>query len=238
MLAMRQIAFGKAAGKGIFAKDYVQDGLVFMQDCIENAGWGVHKSGAQTEWTELVSGEKAACDVTFTDTYATANANQTISHTLALENLKSIEGTKAVTYEVIMDNVGTISGAYTRVLRIDNMVCCLHCRGGTYPYQYWPMQNLLGGNDNSVRTSPQDGDFYLVRFSVRASHDLGFAEGYQNGVFSYKKVITFSDAFSCNSITQNIKQGARMRAVRIYSRVLSAEEIAYNYEIDKVRFGL
>lgn len=239
MIAARQIAFGGSAkAKESTAKLYIQDGLVFMQDCIENAGWGVHKSGAQTEWMELVSGEKAACDVTFTDTYATANTNQTISHTLALENLKSIEETKAVTYEVIMENVGTFPNGYLRVLDIANRVCSLNCRGGNYPYQYWQIQGLLGDTNNAIANVPQEGDLFLIRLSTSASHDFGVGKCYQNGIIKTERAMTFSSAISCDSITQKIVQGARMRAVRIYNRALTAEEIAYNYEIDKARFNI
>jgi hypothetical protein len=137
-----------------------------------------------------------------------------------------------------MENVGTIPNGYNFVLQVSNRICLLNSRGGNYPYHYWMMQQLLGGADNAIVKCKQDGDFYLVRFSLRASHDLGLAELYQFGVISVKRAMTFPNAFSCNSITQKIVQGARMRAVRIYSRALSAEEIAYNYEIDKARFGL
>lgn len=238
MIAASQIAFGRGAKKGLSAKDYIQDGLVFMQDCIENAGWRVHKSGPQTKWTELVSGEKAACNVTFTDTYATANTNQTIRHTLALENLKSIEETKAVTYEVIMENVVTIPSNFGPILRINNMVCSLNCRGGNYPNEYWPMQDLLGCRNNVIVTMSRDGDFYLVRISTSASYDLGVGKAYINGIKYRERALTFSSAFSCDSISQKIAQGARMRAVRIYSRALTADEIAHNYSIDHARFNL
>ena len=38
MMGARTAAWAKAGGGVPTARDYVQDGLVFMQDCIENSG--------------------------------------------------------------------------------------------------------------------------------------------------------------------------------------------------------
>lgn len=53
---------------------------------------------------------------------------------------------------------------------------------------------------------------------------------------------TFNGFINCDKYMPNNKGGicldSTMRQIRIYSRALTAEEIAHNYSIDKARFGL
>ena len=137
-LASRTGAWAKSGGGVPTARDYVQDGLVFMQDCIENSGWGVHKSGIQTEWTELVSGKKASCDVTFYDDYALVNSDHDIKYN---DNtyISQIDRSVALTYEAILENITTFNEP-TRNNIFSSENFSLMCRNSKGPTTYWPLR--------------------------------------------------------------------------------------------------
>lgn len=219
------------------ARDYVQDGLVFMQDCIENSGWGVHKSGIQTEWTELVSGEKASCDVTFYDDYALVNSDHNIKYN---DNtyISQIDRSVALTYEGILENITTFNTP-TRNYIFSSENFALMCRNSNGPTTYWHLRSLLGDGNDAVISPPVDGEYCLVRVSVAASADSSKGMVYIKGVHaSYADRSISINPKETKSILENLFQGMRIRCFRTYSRVLTADEIAHNYAIDKARFNL
>lgn len=233
-LGARTAAWTKS---GPTAKDYVQDGLVFMQDCIENSGWGVHKSGIQTEWTELVSGEKASCDVTFYDDYALVNSDHNIKYN---DNtyISQIDRSVALTYESILENITTFNTASrNNIFSSENF--SLMCRNSKDPTAYWPLRYLLGYGNNAIINIPIDGEYCLIRFSVAASADSSKGTVYREGVHkpNYDRSISINPK-ETKSILENLFQGMRIRCFRAYSRALTADEIAHNYAIDKARFNL
>ena len=237
MLGTRTGAWAKAGGGVPTARDYVQDGLVFIQDCIENSGWGVHKSGIQTEWTELVSGEKASCDVTFYDDYALVNSDHDIKYN---DNtyISQIDRSVALTYEGILENITTFN-THIRNSIFSSENFSLRCRNSNGPTTYWPLQSLLGDGNNVVLGLPVDGKYCPVRVSVAASADSSKGTVYIEGVHNSAADRSINiKPKETKSILENLFQGMRIRCFRAYSRVLTAEEIAHNYAIDKARFNL
>ena len=80
-------------------------------------------------------------------------------------------------------------------------------------------------------------------YSVVLTYDGEHLKYYVNGRFADQTRIVFSGSFSGQTTFFNRTSGERgvtgqIHAIRIYSRVLSAEEIAHNYESDKARFNL
>ena len=218
------------------ARDYVQDGLVFMQDCIENSGWGVRKSGIQTEWTELVSGEKASCDVTFYDDYALVNSDHDIKYN---DNtyISQIDRSVALTYESILENITTFNTPIRNNI-FSSQNFSFMCRNSNGPTTYWPLRSLLGDGNNVVIYFHVD-EYCHVRVSVAASADSSKGTVYKEGVHHpyYDRSIDIKPK-ETKSILENLFQGMRIRCFRAYSRALTAEEIAHNYAIDKARFNL
>ena len=219
------------------ARDYVQDGLVFMQDCIENSGWGVRKSGIQTEWTELVSGEKASCDVTFYDDYALVNSDHDIEYN---DNtyISQIDRSVALTYESILENITTFNTT-SRSSIFSSQNFSFRCRNSNGPTTYWHLQLLLGEGDNAVIFPPVYDEYCHVRVSVAASADSSKGTVYIEGVHDSRADRSINiNPKETKSILENLFQGMRIRCFRAYSRALTADEIAYNYAIDKARFNL
>ena len=236
-LAARTAAWAKSGGGEPTARDYVQDGLVFMQDCIENSGWGVHKSGIQTEWTELVSGKKASCDVTFYDDYALVNSDHDIKYN---DNtyISQIDRSVALTYEAILENITTFNTPLrNNIFFSENF--SLRCRNSNGPRAYWPFLSLLGAGNAAIIYPPVDGGYCHVRVSVVASADSSKGKVYLEGVHlpAADRNIDINPK-ETKSILENLFQGMRIRCFRAYSRVLTADEIAANYAVDKARFNL
>ena len=236
MLGARTGAWAKRGGGVPTAKDYVQDGLVFMQDCIENSGWGVRKSGIQTEWTELVSGEKASCDVTFYDDYALVNSDHDIKYN---DNtyISQIDRSVALTYECILENITTFNTPIRNNI-FSSQNFSFMCRNSYGPTTYWPLRSLLGDGNNVVIGFHVD-EYCHVRVSVAASADSSKGTVYEKGVhLSHVDRSININPKETKSILENLFQGMRIRCFRAYSRALTADEIAHNYAIDKARFGI
>ena len=237
MVGARTAAWAKAGGVVPTARDYVQDGLVFMQDCIENSGWGVHKSGIQTEWTELVSGEKASCDVTFYDDYALVNSDHDIKYN---DNtyISQIDRSVALTYESILENITTFN-TYSRTNIFASQNFAFMCRNSDGPTAYWPLRSLLGNGNNVIIYPPVYDEYCHIRVSVAASADSSKGTVYKEGVhYSAADRSINIKPKETKSILENLFQGMRIRCFRAYSRALTADEIAHNYAIDKARFGI
>lgn len=80
-------------------------------------------------------------------------------------------------------------------------------------------------------------------YSVVLTYDGEYLKYYVNGWFADQTRIIFSGSFSGQTTFFNRTSGGRgvtgqIHAVRIYSRTLSADEIASNYAVDKARFNL
>ena len=236
MLGARTAAWAKSGGGMPTARDYVQDGLVFMQDCIENSGWGVRKSGIQTEWTELVSGEKASCDVTFYDDYALVNSDHDIKYNNNTY-ISQIDRSVALTYESILENITTFNTT-SRSSIFSSQNFALRCRNSNGPRAYWPLQSLLGDGNYVIIGFPVD-EYCHVRVSVAASADSSKGTIYENGIhIPYADRSININPKETKSILENLFHGMRIRCFRAYSRALTADEIAHNYAIDKARFNL
>jgi hypothetical protein len=222
MIAARQIAFGKAASKGLSAKSYIQDGLVAMWDGIENAGWGVHDPSA-TVWKNLVKGDSFKVK---SGNYFTADSVITTVNT---------DYGVILTYG-IQDGSGYTFECVGASLSPGSAVIAIPYSGGANfsVYPNWRAKSsyikACGGNltvDNSGPTGTRksfglkvDGDNWTI-----------FSEQ-----FSVTKAGTWTKTSS--KYGGYIQSNAECCNIRLYNRALTAEEIAYNYEIDKARFGL
>ena len=251
IVGARTGAWAKSGGVPT-AKDYIQDGLIAMWDGIENAGWGIHEQNA-TVWKNLVGTEDMVFNQSFEyDIYddSVLFRDDNRSGRRAISQM-SITMTKDMTIEGMM--------LVPNVEPIWNLRMCLgllyDLKTGVFPFargapSHTPsLKYSASYNDNSDRYfgSPKRGE--TVSSAIVFTREDKSFDGYYNGEF-----VSTIGSQEDNWIGDNIvlkpvfvyKQLSdtmigcdfRINYMRIYSRALTAEEIAANYAIDKVRFNL
>ena len=234
------------------ARDYVQDGLVAMWDGIENAGWGVHDPNA-TVWKNLVGTE----DMEFNQSFEYDIYNDSV-----LFRDDNRPGRRAISQmSIAMTNDMTIEGMMLvpnaePIWDLRMCIGLLHSKKtGVFPfargnYHFFPsLKYSASYDDRSDRYfgNPKKGETVSSAIVFRRA-DKSF-DGYYNGEF-----VSTIGSQEDNWIGDNIvlepvfvyKQLSdtmigcdfRINYMRIYSRVLTAAEIAANYAVDKVRFNL
>ena len=225
-IALGKIGVGATMLKqGKTARDYVQDGLIAMWDGIENAGWGVHDANATT-WVDLVGDN----DLQVT------SAGQWLNNALRTNGTKyGAVGLEMApeAYECVFCQDNTDLGYYVLL----GSTADSRARGfvaSTNPISYvatggtrglcWP-SDIGKFHSYSVNRTP---------FSFRrdGTIDTGGALGYTS--LGSTSVLGIGGRGTSSS-------GAAATTVcslRLYSRALSASEIARNYAIDKERFNL
>ena len=216
-------AWGMGGKKAPTAKDYVQDGLIAMWDGIENAGWGVHDATA-TVWKDL-SGTN---DATITSgapwswtTNSFASATRTRYRVVAETDIGGVTPVvgeicyKEFIREAVYSFVARMQGV--QVLALGNKICI----GQGFPMFdgiavgahsvsiNWSAPSLY---DNSVQVSTTSGSDYWM------TQDRLLQIGYFNNT--------------------NYPFWGEIYCIRLYSRALTASEIAANYAVDKERFNL
>jgi hypothetical protein len=243
MIAAHQIAFGKAAGKGLSAKDYIQYGLVAMWDGIENAGWG--KFDNELRCVDLTANNEPI--VFEGDVIRQADG-------FYLNSKKLTSGFGFGSSAVLPnDAVRTTSTV---------QVCA------SYPAKYNNWQGVFRYNNADIGVNAVYNYFYHKLGKANSASEQGlewtFGEGVKN---TNTVVITVGETTPVcylNDIkSTDVLQNGRYRlnsydrvlvgaghdealkpccmvkhCVRLYSRALTAEEIAHNYKVDKARFGL
>lgn len=216
------------------AKSYIQDGLVSMWDGIENAGWGVHDPNA-TVWTDLVGNrsfdlnEKAL----WTHNGITRVEGSTFKIG-ALNGAASSPPTKFASELVFLDN-STAGRA-----------CCLgfdktsgYYGWATTGVREWRAYQLYGSNPY-VKLSAGE--------QCRLSYGFASEGNTNNYLYKNRSPITTKrnnntsygagTLFGGVSDNTNYDFNGIVYCCRLYDRLLTADEIAHNYAVDKARFGL
>ena len=224
MLGARTAAWAKS---GYTAKDYVQDGLVAMWDGIENVGWGVHDLSATT-WKDLVGDNDLVLQNTAhfdENSLVSADRNKLTALCSARLPYASIE--VCAFYDVARNSSSLV------------------CFGNSVDDQ-----RMLSFKSDSIQV--YNGN-HMIKLTTHVDpqctwagvHDGNRHEAYVRGSLAVgtKSVNnwstrngTFGLSGSSNYNSWNFV-GAYY-SVRLYSRALTAEEIAANYAIDKVRFNI
>ena len=233
MIGARTAAWAKAGGGVPTARDYVQDGLIAMWDGIENAGWGVHDQNA-TVWKDLIGSDDLIMrNCQFEQDSLVSNSNRGVC-----------------AYSSITRNLGGMSlevAFRDNVKNFNHDLLSLDTEPGTgivvfggqdegSTLDWW----VFGGDTNVAantlgNTNPTSSSITLAsglcRF-YRIGLEISFL------TTSYNDITGFLSLFSLrNSANRNCLYGA-IYCVRLYSRALTADEIAANYAIDKARFSI
>lgn len=225
--------------QGKTARDYVQSGLVAMWDGIENAGWGTHDATATT-WKDLI-GSRDWTLGTSTSYEWTANsfdakdqfaATQDFIASSVAESLEICCVTKnttdptANTAWILLGRSWISGGPYFGLLCRNQFTSMMACRG-YYAYTYPAIKGL--------KTS----------FSFPSFNASSDAVAYFNGSASRTTYYNTLDYSATTRGTVARIGGVAQQSmpievfnIRLYSRALTADEIAANYAIDKERFNL
>jgi hypothetical protein len=233
MIAAREIAFEGSGKKWV--NPYITDGLVAMWDGEWNAGGGKHDANA-TVWKDLVGGVVAE-PVNFKN-----SADFSFGWGDVFCEVKHCNLTLSAPYITEVMNLPqcTFEFALTRTDGTKRM----YFLGGSWQNDVHSFYLFKG--KNNVRTEIHGAYRFLVgkHQSLSASFDDGQRTLFVNGVKAKEELVTettsqeITQLFGSVYLYDDFTTCADINFARFYSRALSAEEIAANYEIDKARFGL
>lgn len=232
------------------AKSYVQDGLVAMWDGIENAGWGIHDQNA-TEWKDLSGNGRdlTVRDIAlWGDTYLYCDGTAWSAYLTGATAYHSIECVyKTDSFTIVKNNTsGTrtifYAGSSARLLNTPEL------RTNQSNENYIPRAGIELYSINSNRVlgiaTANNGAVHQI-CGVYSNASTGVPnKGYFNGHESQSSTAWNWGSFpnTCVGDRQIDQPGwpwnGKVFAIRLYSRALTASEIARNYAIDKARFGL
>lgn len=234
LVAARNTINGSPAEEGLSARDYIQDGLIAMWDCKENIGYGKHDDNAQV-WVDLTGNGHNVTNLTYNGN-GWVNGNARLVDRPAFDIASPIPDSDIKTVSVccksiniIRDQVGIIdfgNGNYsTRIITIYGKKNCFICQRSTsYSPKISDVHNLNsftivfngdkmnGYNRNLGWYGDEPAAEYVAEWAGGNSRCL---------IGTYKSY--------CSGYFHNI---------RVYNRMLSQEEITYNWNVDRVRFNL
>lgn len=225
--------------------DYVQHGLYYQLDGIENAGRGVHSATATT-WTDLSGNGRDASFIngkTWLD-------NAVYLYGKTSDNMAKIVGLPsmtAFTFEIVCrmdakDNYARMydSEAYGAgakrfaslfgTVRYPSAMSFLFADNGDQNYNLVPVSTSA----RSYAVTPNvSGSSYSARVCVNGAFVQSGAAKSASGV----SAATYIDVANRSNSPNRGFDGA-VYAIRCYNRILTDAEIAANYAVDKARFNL
>lgn len=202
------------------AKEYIQNGLVFWLD-------GIDKGGTEGYWIDLVGGLR------FPLTGATSVADGvefTAESDVKTENTTTMKWPLATYHlEVVCQSMNQTSlGTKVVVMPTANI---------NVAFLFYNTSIGRSTYTGKLRNLNPKGNGVLANYSV-AEH-LQYCNG--------AAMSTINSTTNANGIDSYIHIGrksagqnyvGKICSVRVYSRQLTADEVIYNYNIDKERFGL
>lgn len=242
------------------AKDYVQNGLVAMWDGIENAGWGTHDANAMT-WKDLIGGFDAVKvgSPTWSDNSGNTNgANNTFLATIPTQST-FINAAKSgfVAIEICLSTSATWGSRCPFSIEDSNGSSSVYRLVQIFMQaskQYLPAPYNINGTRFIGAGPVFDDPSGTISCSFGPDGERVYATPSRNGTIGTEgsqrigQVQTFNpgtlDQIGVNNWyvrigrTHNNSMSSAFHSIRLYSRALTADEIARNYNIDKARFHL
>ena len=231
------------------ASDYVNDGLVFMLDGIENVDWGVHDNTAQ-EWVDLVGGTTPRQYQQigyFTDkAFNTNSYYDDTGKTFNCLYLPDILYQTAATKQFTVEMGGIIRKSKSTGLTVLELCGNLVWGWGYYGSQSYNQRNslryqkLYGSIVNRATWAllPIDGTEDIL-FTNASSFNTSFVDCF-SGIadMTYRWNLQTDEATQTQPKMGYLGCNLTIYYLRIYNRPLSLSEMKHNYSIDKARFGL
>ena len=262
LVAARTAAWAKAVGGVPTARDYVQDGLICMWDGVENVGYGAH-DGAATGWVDIVGGlQIPLCrDAFFTDDsfqirvsdgWASSSEGNYCSEVYNKSVPQNLKDAFATTDSTTVECVWRIANKETSPNNNKEKVGMVFCPtessytemgytrygnpkyitfGSTGHTGYVPMEDETI-SQSAVFTDNLDSVGYIN--SVRKVNQSGLRYGHRIFSSVYRPLVIGGHSYYRSWNFKHIV----IHSIRLYNRALSQSDIAANYAIDKVRFGL
>lgn len=239
MFAARQIFLGRRAKAAApTARSYVQDGLIAMWDGIENAGWGVHDANAQN-WTALVGGVDA---VTMTGKLGWSDRAAVFSGNSTYLRINSLFGKlQSLTIEVCHKAMPLSGSGYGALFS------CLESGGvgiqQNANFTRWYMQAGAPTNGTYYGGRPLEAVDEFQTVSISLGNEFStYKNAQQFGTTVTGQGVRYNNYYAYYQIGRDPGDAGNIKGdvycVRLYSRALTAAEIAANYAIDKERFNL
>ena len=223
---------GIAAAKrgGGWVNPYVTNGLVATWDGEWNAGWGVHDANA-TVWKDLVGTRDATLSGSFAWGSNYWHVESVSGRGLATWPAQNLGSDQTIEFVI---SVGATSGYGRIIAEGQNVAAPIARTNGPYLYGY--------GIDRGITLSDYVMDYMHVHQIVHPSG--GPLYYYIDGALVWTEPGATSDSTGATSgyfaNRADLQRGldAKYYSVRLYSRALTAAEIAANYAVDKARFNL
>lgn len=224
-----------------FASDYIRDGLVAMWDGLETGGFGITQFGQSNfSWVNLATGEPLATNQN-TVAYEDGVGVEAVFG-FSARPFSMPENSASWTIEYVALFYGPDSNGRSSFIRSDN----------TDSY-YYP--TFLGPDTSQATIMIAGGYSYQTVLTVPVASDYRESATIVRDNSGHRTVIRCNGieatgngnpnitVFPSSSFTfvdrrSDLGYPARLHCVRAYNRALTADEIAYNYSIDKVRFNL
>ena len=226
MLIAARNSFLMGGAKTLTARDYVQDGLNFLWDGIENAGWGTHDSTATT-WRNLIRDA---------DHLTLQNGARFDDNSLVSAPRDSV--TALLPYR--LSYVSIEACVFRDASRNSSSLVCFG----------------NDADDNRMLTVEPDGGQFYNGTQIYGAFS-GVYKGTWTAVYTPTAIpyvngvqisgSTRTNSWSTRSGTFGLSGSSNYSrynlvgnyyCVRIYSRALSAAEVAANYAVDRARFNL
>lgn len=236
---------------GVSSLDYVQDGLYYQLDGIENAGRGVHSATATT-WTDLTGNGRdakflnAASGLVWQDDAAYLYGK---THD-GMAKIAGLPSMTAFTFEIV--SRCDLQDEYARLF--DNEAYYANNPGkrfaGLFGTVAYPNNmSFICGDDadlnyteipkgtlkRAISLTPNENSSNII--GLAAYLDGEYKQTLYPGKYWAKSTTNYIDVANRSN---NPNRGSDMAvfAIRCYNRILTDAEIAHNYAIDKVRFNL
>ena len=208
------------------ARDYVQDGLIAMWDGIENAGLGVHDATA-TVWKDLIGDNDLILKNTAhfdENSLVSADRNKLTALCSAKLPYASIE----------------VCAFFDKSRNSSALICFGNSVDDNRMFAISQSEiQTYNGNHKLVLTTPVDPKCTWAGVHDGNQHYAYVRGALASGIESLNNWSlrdgTFGLSGSSNYSSWNFV--GEYYSVRIYSRALTAAEIAANYAIDKARFN-
>lgn len=240
MRSARQLFLGRGAGGGGWQNPYVTDGLVAMFDGEWNAGPGVHDPNAMT-WLDLAGGVVAQLTCGHGGSARNPNMRWGDDALVYPDSLSCAEfsmsslGT-ATTIEVAFSSFARVSNYYATFDTFDDAVNLYKAAvSGNINSTIYGVHPIAFSGTGSVLW--YEGDARTISFFF-GSGSCGIQTG---NIRNTQSVGTYNPSAKKWGIggpySTNFWTG-KIHSFRIYSRVITEEEIRMNQGIDKERFNL
>lgn len=213
---------GRSANYHYTSQDYIQNGLVAMWDGIENEGVVIHND-ATTIWKDLVDGRDIALK-------GAVVGEDSISWNSNVRSSSPYGPPEFVQMEVVFKSM---SGYNWKLWFGDYGHSIISYFGAV-------IESKTAAQDNSSYR------FWARAVSIPLHQPEVYGQRWATSIYQYgtkKNIVkgnfnhTMTD-WESDTIQIGGRAGLSLHSIRLYSRYLTNEEVAYNYMIDKKRFGV